>query len=343
MKVLAIVLAVLLTIGGWIVRPHRPGLEESRTGDASLQRFIDDQYDEPGHRLSIAVVTANTIRYAGRGAGEGDVFEVGSISKALTGLLLADAVKRGEVTLDQQVGTLLPLGDSEVASATLEELATHTSGLPNISRQPTVMIGTFFTNLRAANPYKFTVDDLLSQARAASTKGRGTTTYSNLGGALLGQALARKAGKSYQDLVQERVFTPYGMSTARVATGRADAAPPGYSSGGRRQSPWIQDGYAPAGGVVASAEDLAHLAQKLLAGAGIEALSPRRDYKEYRIGLFWITEKLPDRSIVWHDGGTGGYASFIGLDLERKRAVVMLSDVQASVDDVAIDLLKGDQ
>lgn len=345
MKRVAVLLALALLVGGWLIRPQHPSLEASRTGDPSLQQFIDDKFDIPGHRLSIAVVTKNEVRYAGRGADERDGFEVGSISKALIGLLLADAARRGEVTLDQQVGTLLPLGDSDVADATLEQLATHSSGLPNTSHKPSAALRSYFANLRAANPYPFSIDEVLDQARAAKTRHRGTSKYSNLGGALLGQALARKAGKPYAELLQERVLTPYGMTGARVPARKQDAAPDGYGSGGRKQAPWIGEGYAPAGGVVAGAEDLAHLAQKLLAGQGAAALAPRKQFDdEDRIGLFWFTRSLPgtDHTMTWHNGGTGGYRSFIGLDLERGRAVVMLSDVAADVDDIATELLRSD-
>ncbi len=120
-------------------------------------------------------------------------------------------------------------------------------------------------------------------------------------------------------------------------------APDGYSSGGRKEAPWVQDGYGPAGGVVSTSGDLALMLQSLLRGHyGIQALAPRKDFGDGdRIGMFWLTSPLPgtDHSMVWHDGGTGGYRSFVGIDLERKRAVVVLSDVAASVDDFGTKLL----
>jgi CubicO group peptidase (beta-lactamase class C family) len=196
--------------------------------------------------------------------------------------------------------------------------------------------------LSAGNPYPYDVGDLLAQARSAGTGGRGQPEYSNLGGALLGQALARKAGKSYPQLLRERLLEPLQMQETSVPTSEAGAAPEGYSSGGRKEAPWIQDGYAPAGGVVSSSGDLALLLQSRLRGIGVEALAPQRDFEGGdKIGMFWITSPLrgTDHAMVWHDGGTGGYRSFVGLDLERKRAVVVLSDVAADVDDFAQELL----
>lgn len=342
MKLTAVLLAVALAVGGWLIRPGALHLDESRTGDIELQRFIDDNYEGPGHRLSVAVVEDTATRFAGRGTDEHGSFEIGSISKALTGILLSEAVRRGEVKLDQQVGSLLPLDGSEVASATLEDLATHQSGLPNTTRSPLPAARSLLASLAAGNPYPYSVDQLLDQARSASTKGRGKPAYSNLGGALLGEALARQAGMAYPELLQDRVFQPVGMTESRTPVSNAGAAPDGYGSGGRQQAPWTQTGYAPAGGVVSTASDLALLARTLLSGKYVEALAPRRDFDEDRVGLFWLTTPLPDnRSMVWHNGGTGGYRSFIGIDLERRRAVVVLSDVAVPVDDFATKLLEA--
>jgi len=338
---IAVLVALAVVAGGWLLRPQTLELESAQTGDPKLQAYIDQHFDGPGHRLEVVVIGDNSMTFAGRGANEHSPFEIGSVSKAITGLLLADSVGRGEVKLDQQVGTLLPLGDAEVATATLEDLATHHSGLPRTATKPSAVARSLLTSLNAGNPYPYDVDDLISQAKA-DAGGRGAPAYSNVGGALLGQALARKAGKSYPDLLRERILQPLDMQETHVPATDAQAAPPGYSSGGRKEAPWIQDGYAPAGGIVSSAGDLSLLLQSLLRGNGVEALAPRKDFEEGdRIGLFWLTSPLAgtDRKMVWHNGGTGGYRSFVGLDLDKKRAVVVLSDVAADVDEFATELL----
>lgn len=338
---IAILVALAVVVGGWLVRPRTLELEPARTGDAKLQAYIDQHFDIPGHRLEVVVIGDNSMTFAGRGANEHTPFEIGSVSKAITGLLLADSIRRGEVKLDQQVGTLLPLGDAEVATATLEDLATHHSGLPRTPTKPLAAARSLLASLNAGNPYPYDVDELISQAKA-DAGGRGEPAYSNVGGALLGQALARKAGKSYPDLLRERILQPLDMQETHVPSTEAQAPPEGYSSGGRKEAPWIQDGYAPAGGIVSSAGDLSLLVQSLLRGTGVDALAPRRDYEEgERIGLFWVTSPLTgtDRKMIWHNGGTGGYRSFVGLDLEKKRAVVVLSDVAAYVDEFATELL----
>jgi CubicO group peptidase (beta-lactamase class C family) len=338
---IATTVAIALVAGGWLVRPRTIELESARTGDNKLQSYIDQHYKGAGHRLEVVVVGDNSMTFAGRGANEHSPFEIGSISKGFTGLLLANSIHRGEVKLDDQVGTLLPLTGAEVSTATLEDLATHYSGLPRTSTKPFDVARGLLTTLDAGNPYPYNVDDLINQAKA-DAGGRGEPAYSNVGAALLGQALARKAGKSYPDFLRERLLQPLDLQETHVPTTIEDAAPAGYSSGGRKEQPWIQDGYAPAGGIVSTAGDLSLLAQSMLRGNGVEALAPRRDFEEGdRIGYFWLTSPLTgtDRQMVWHNGGTGGYRSFVGLDLEKKRAVVVLSDVAADVDDFATKLL----
>jgi CubicO group peptidase (beta-lactamase class C family) len=341
LKVIAIVVALTVVAGGWLVRPRTIELESARTGDNRLQTYIDQHYNGAGHRLEVVVIGDNSLTFAGRGANEHSPFEIGSLSKCFTGLLLANSIHRGEVKIDDQVGTFLPLAGAEVSTATLEDLATHYSGLPRTSTKPLDVARGLLTTLDAGNPYPYSVDDLIGQAKA-DAGGRGEPAYSNVGAALLGQALARKAGKSYPDFLRERLLQPLDLQETHVPTATEGAAPPGYSSGGRKEKPWIQDGYAPAGGIVSSAGDLSLLAQSVLRGNGVEALAPRRDFEEGdRIGLFWLTSPLPgtDRNMVWHNGGTGGYRSFIGIDLEKKRAVVVLSDVAVDVDAFATQLL----
>jgi CubicO group peptidase (beta-lactamase class C family) len=80
-------------------------------------------------RVSIAVVDGSTITYANFGANEHTQYEIGSIIKTSTALLLADAIRRGEVTADTKAGALPPLGGAPIADVKLAERASHRSGL----------------------------------------------------------------------------------------------------------------------------------------------------------------------------------------------------------------------
>ena len=340
----AAVVGAAVLVAGFLVRPAVPAIDGPPTGDARLWSTVERLHDGPRHRMAVAIVDQSQTRFAGIGAHEHAPFEIGSVTKGLNGILLADAVARREVRLDQPVGDLLPLGDSPIGEVTLEELATQRSGLPRTAGGLQPSARGILARLRGADPYPYDVDELLDHARAANLDGRGKPAYSNVGGALLGQALAAARKTTYRELLTDRLFEPLQLGNSRVPEGLRDAAPEGFDTGGRRQAPWVSEGYAAAGSVVSSSADLATLARALLAGQYAEALKPRRDFEDEgeRIGLFWISSELPgtDRTMVWHNGGTGGYSAFVGLDPERRRAVVVLSDVAGGVNELATDLLR---
>ena len=141
---------------------------------------------------------------------------------------------------------------------------------------------------------------------------RGQAAYSNLGAALLGQILAGRAGCSFPDLLRARIFTPLGMSSAAVAT-RQQKAAPGWSATGLPRAPWVQDGYAPAGGVIATIEDMARLLTAILdrTAPGYGSLTPVPDVEttrpNRRSGMFWMIDSLPSGNVmIWHNDATGG-------------------------------------
>lgn len=129
------------------------------------------------------------------GAKPDTIYEIGSLTKTMTALLLAHpAESGGGLTPETTLGSLLDLDGSPAASVTLEELASHRSGLPRIATRRRDRIGAGWAILRHRNPYTADVATLLAQARAVKLSGRGQFSYSNLGAALLGQALAAQAG-----------------------------------------------------------------------------------------------------------------------------------------------------
>ena len=165
-------------------------------------------------------------------------------------------------------------------------------------------------------------------------------TYSNMGFAVLGSALAAAVDRPSAQLITERVLTPLGMSGAAVVT-TPDALGPrdltGETTGGRRADPWAGEGIAPAGSVRADIADTSRLARALLVGdaPGIDALRPRADLgAPDRIGWAWLSRPDPvtGRAVVWHNGGTGGFTSFLGVDREAGVAVVVLSALGAPDD-----------
>ena len=280
------------------------------------------------------------------------MYEIGSISKGITALLLADAVLRGEVELNTPLSELLPDGvkspidydqpKDERREITLLDLATHRSGLP---RLPTNLYADGFDN-----PYEaYTSDKLISFLNGhelAHAPGE-AYAYSNLGFGLLGWLLAREADTSYPQLVANRIATPLGITdlTAELSEEQTARLAPGDRLGAP-MAQWGFNALAGCGAIDASADAMLVLAQAMLdapdgpLGQAIEfAIAPREpiDDTPYRIGLAW--QIAADGKTVWHNGQTGGYAAMFMVNKARGIAVTSQASGADSRVDQATNLL----
>ena len=278
------------------------------------------------------------------------LFEIGSITKVFTASLLADMVARGELKLDDPVAKYLPASvrvpSRNGRQITLLDLATQTSGLPRMASNMNPKDET--------NPYAdYTVDQLYSFLSGYSlTRDIGSQyEYSNLGVGLLGHALALRAGKSYEDLLIERILKPLGMNDTRITLTPAmkRRLAPGHSVSGGVVPNWDLPTLAGAGALKSTANDLLKFLSANLDSAS-KPLGPvlattqfaRHDVNgsPMRIGLNWHILTPFGRPLVWHNGGTGGYRTFIGFDDANDRGVVVLSNQNVSVDDIGFHLLE---
>ena len=346
-SVVALALAAIVALLGVLARPSPPALSTLVTGDAALAARARPLLHGALDRVSIAVVDGSTTTYAGFGANEHTEYEIGSLTKTFTALLLADAIQRGEVTADTKAGALLPLGDAPIADVTLAELASHRSGLSAQGMQPGDAIPFMLRLLSHRNPFTQDLDGVLAIARKATLTDRGGFVYSNLGGALLGHALAAAAQMDYARMVQERLFTRLGMAASslpRTAGNLPDDAPTGYSAAGVAEAPWTINGWAPAGGVRSTPADMVRYARALLDGTapGMDALTPRWAFGEQQIGYVWMMQDYQGHTVTVTNGLTGGFVSKIILDRARHRAVIVLSNTAAAVHDAAYSLLVGE-
>lgn len=266
------------------------------------------------------------------------LYEIGSISKVFTSLLLADAVVRGEVTLDTPVARLLPvdvtLPDDAGERITLRMLATHTSGLPRI---PVEIPADNYVN-----PYAgYTEDDLwLTLRRVRLDFEPGTRAgYSNLAAGLLGTLLARHAGTTYAELLAARITGPLGMKDTVIDADealRSRLAPP-FAAGGEAWSNWDFKALAGAGGIRSTLADMMRFASAMLHPADTplhKAIELAWDRQALAAGaasispggqaLGWML--AGDGQTRWHNGMTGGYHAAIFAHREHGIAVVLLSN-----------------
>ncbi len=292
---------------------------------------------------SAAVVLATVrdgradVRCRGRTAFDGGTpvtaatpFEIGSLSKTFTALLLAELARVGTVHHEEPIDAFLPrVYRPRVAGGrpiTLLHLATHTSGLPGLP--PGLVrraLPTWFTNPYAA----FSGADLLRALGRTRVHGRpgSRVRYSNFGVALLGRLLADRAASRYPELLAEVVCRPLGLTATGCAT------PPGAPRAvghlhGRALPDWRIPGMPAAGALRSTGADLtrylaAHLAAAAdpedgappLAAALRDAARPRlvRPRSGDRLALVWNVRETAAGTLVFHSGATRGFTAFIGF------------------------------
>jgi serine-type D-Ala-D-Ala carboxypeptidase/endopeptidase len=277
------------------------------------------------------------------------VFEIGSVTKVFTTAVLSEMVQRGDVRLDDPIAKYLPstvrVPSRNSRQITLLDLATQTSGLPRLPSN---------LDLRnMANPYAaYTVEQMyefLSGYQLPRDVGE-KFEYSNLGMGLLGHVLALRGRKSFEELLTERILIPLGMSDTRITLTPAMRArlAPGHDEADTAVANWDLPTLAGAGALRSTARDMAKfLAANLDSSTGPAARAlaaghaPLRETgaPQMRIGLGWVRSSEFGKTLVWHNGQTGGYHSFIGFDPSLGRGVVILSNSSKNIDDIGLHLL----
>jgi serine-type D-Ala-D-Ala carboxypeptidase/endopeptidase len=279
---------------------------------------------KPPAGVVIARLRGGDVEVASAGTVSTDaVFELGSITKVVTGLLLADAVVRGEVDLETTLDACLP----GARPLRLADLASHTAGLPRV---PLVLLRrSGFTNY--TDPYERTTVQELVDDLARVRLRRPRLRYSNFGAALLGQALAARAGVPYEQLVEERVLRPLGVEGVW-----AQDAPPvvqPHDRRGRPVAPWSMGAYAPAGCLRGSARGALALSTACMnpphamAEAVALALTPHSGTRMLEAGLGWLRSPAHRGARMWwHNGGTHGCRSFTAFIPEDGQAVAAVTN-----------------
>lgn len=340
------------------IAPATARAEHAFPDDATLLALIKARVDDGrAAGIVLGVMEADgstrTVAYGDPGPGAqplsaNSVFEIGSITKVFTSTLLADMAQKGEVKLDDPVqmhapaGLTLPTRNGK--QITLRSLAEQNSGLPRMPSN--------FAPADMANPYvDYRVEQLNAfLARHELKRDPGEAfEYSNIGVGLLGHILATKAGMSYEALVTQRILTPLNMTmTAQKLSPAMQAAlVKGHGPDGQLAANWDMDVLVGAGGLRSNMTDMlkfldANLGEPKndLERAMRMAQQPTSTAQGPTIGLNWITQDMPGGTqIVWHNGGTGGYGTFIGLDQKRDVGVVLLANTSGVPQDIAMHLL----
>jgi CubicO group peptidase (beta-lactamase class C family) len=316
--------------------------------------------DRPYAALVVGVVSKDDEQVFAFGEWEGkapdrdSVYEIGSVTKAFTGTLLAERVQAGVVRLDDALQKHLPdewtVPRRDDRDITLLHLATHTSGLP---KQADGFLAATFANVR--NPYA-------KYDQAALRKGLATTKlqsaigarhdYSNVGVGLLGHALAfASKAPSYEAALTDHVLKPLGMTDTGITLTESQKKRliPGHGPKGVPQENWDFACIEACGALRSTVGDLLKFVKANAEPSGRlkEALqTAQRNWRDVRpgqeeCGLCWVRLVDKDRPArVWHNGQTGGYHAFVGFVPGRGGVAVLCNVALMKVDDVGFAVLK---
>lgn len=330
--------------------------------DAEIRKILASRIDAQKQAVGIVagIVDAHGRRIVSYGAFDtadarpvnaDTIFEIGSMTKVFTSLAMMDMVRRGEIALTDPISKYLPavvkVPERNGRKITFADLSTQSSGLPRLP-----------SNLKPkslSNPYAdYTVEQLyefLSGYQLTRDIGE-KYEYSNLGVGLLGHTLALAGHTDYETLVRSRILKPLEMtSTAITLTPEMKARlAPGHNANLKLVSNWDLPTLAGAGALRSTAADMlnflsacAGLTPSPLSApmASMVAIHKPTGVAGLDIAYAWHMLMRKGDPIIWHNGGTGGYQSFMGYDPKAKLAVVVLSNASTSmgIDDIGRHLL----
>jgi CubicO group peptidase (beta-lactamase class C family) len=278
------------------------------------------------------------------------MFEIGSISKTFTAILLADEVVKGKMSLEDPINKYLPDSIPKLAfkdkSITLKTLSNHTSGFPRLP------MNLYQKGDDINNPYQnydekrmFTYLKNFKTFREVGVN----YEYSNFAVGLLGSILAQQNNTTYEQLLTDKICKPLKLKDTKITLESTDNQhfAQGYDGKGKAAAAWDLNTLAGAGGIRSTAADMAKYIEANMSKAPKRLqeaidLTQKTTFTQGQniIGLGWHLSTRKGHTIIQHSGGTGGFRSFVGFDKERQMGVVVLSNSTEEVAMIGFDLLK---
>lgn len=351
----------LILTGGLCLMTSIANAQAPVPPDAGIRAILADRIDtrQQGVGIVVGVLGPDGRRIVSHGlldrddprVPDGDtVFEIGSVTKVFTALLLAEMTRQGVVVLDDPVAQHLPVGirvPKRGRPITLVDLSTHTSGLPGMPEDFAPQDpGDPYADYTMAQLYDFLAGYPLPRDVGAEFE------YSNLGAGLLGQALAYRAGTDYETLIQTRIAAPLGLGSTAITLPpdlQARLAP-GHDAALDKVPNWTLPALAGAGALRSTTNDLLTFLGAIMGYAGSPLRPAMDDMLAVRrstgggggqVALGWLITPRGADELVWHNGGTGGYSSFVGFLRKSRIGVVVLSNTvtEVGVTDIGFHLL----
>lgn len=280
---------------------------------------------------------------------EKTIFEIGSVTKTFTSLLLAQQVTSGRMRLNDPVNKYLPdsipLLAFKEAPIQIVHIANHTSGFPRLPSN------IFTAHADPKNPYLHYVPDslysFLVYYRARVQPGA-VFSYSNFGAGLLGTILEKQWKMDFDRMVTQQICKPLGMSNTFVDIPERLKAhfAQGYNENGMATSSWDLASLKGSGAIRSTLNDMIRYTQAQMNCKSLLERSIKLTHittfqgPGQMMGLGWRIDKAGPYIYFHHSGGTGGFRSFVGFDIDRQLGVVILSNAAEEVTAIGEELLK---
>lgn len=284
--------------------------------------------------ISIAIYNENAITYNVYGA-EYNLnydYEIGSITKTFTAMLVSKAIEEERINLDDSISNYLELQNRYYP--TIKRIITHTSGL-----KPYYLSFQKIKNYFAGGNdfYNISKEQLLKELNKTKLEDKDYNfNYSNFGVSTLGLILEKVYDKNYNELLEEYLES-LDMNNTTIATGQGNLS--GYWK-------WNEnDGYIPAGAIISNIQDMSKYLETLITSDEnyvIKTQEPLKDVNEVNeiydmfdvnvdsVGMTWMIDNK--NNIIWHNGSTTNFNSYIGFNRKKKVGVVVLSNISPQKD-----------
>jgi serine-type D-Ala-D-Ala carboxypeptidase/endopeptidase len=331
----------------------------SPDGD-TIKELVEHKISEQKNALgaSIAIIENNKIEYYNFGlvkkngkqvTTSDSLFEIGSISKTFTSMALASMVKEGKVKLSDPVQKYLPASVKMPTKSgkhiTLLSLANHTSALPRLANNmPYSDPLDPYADYTVAMMYEFLNGYELPRDIGERLE------YSNLAVGLLGHVLGLVDNKSYQQVITDRVLKPMAMldTFVDVPASHISLYSDGHDANLKKTKHWQLPTLAGAGAIKSNIKDMANYLKANLNQAPLSetiALTHQSttnfEAQGQKVGLGWFIAEHKGGSYLWHNGGTGGFRSFMGFDPKTKKGIVILENTTNGMDELGNAYLTG--
>lgn len=279
------------------------------------------------------------------------LFEIGSITKVFTTLLLSDSAVKKQLKLDSPVTSFFSISEvsPELSKITLTMLASHYSGL---ARMP----ANFEPQYYQLAPMGYTKAAFYQYLKAPTffSQTAAQYHYSNFGFGLLGHIMERRLDKPFAVLLDEKIAKPLGMNKTTAVIENIDDSLMAQGHHGNIKTPLSPNGMLDAaGGIVSNANDLVIFLQAYLLPKKTQLNQAMKSalvvqgkaWEGTDIALGWHVNSLTNGQVLhWHNGSTGGFHGFVGMDINAGKAVVVLANSAGDGnDDIGMHLLSPTQ